>query len=89
MSSSVSVVWVMIFGLASAIAILVGQRLGARDRDGHAEFVRAGAVLMLVGACVVSVMLALFPGLYFAVFTEDPDVLGMVSGTVVVFRSWH
>ncbi|GCE37855.1 Multidrug and toxin extrusion (MATE) family efflux pump YdhE/NorM, homolog [Rhodococcus wratislaviensis] len=84
MSSAVSVVWVIIFGLASAIAILVGQRLGARDRDGHEAFVRAGAVLMLVGSSVVSGMLALFPGLYFALFTDDPEVLALVSGTVAL-----
>ncbi|QSE88039.1 MATE family efflux transporter (plasmid) [Rhodococcus pseudokoreensis] len=84
MGSAVSVVWVIIFGLACAIAILVGQRLGARDRDGHEAFVRAGAVLMLVGSSVVSVVLASFPGLFFGVFTDDPEVLDVVSGTVVI-----
>jgi MATE family multidrug resistance protein len=67
-----SVSFMPAFGLASAGAILVGQAIGAGDRDGVPRIVRltfaaAGSWQGLVGLAYL-----LVPGLLFAPFARDP-----------------
>jgi len=67
-----SVSFMPAFGLASAGAILVGQSIGAGDRDGVPRIVRltfaaAGSWQGLVGLAYL-----LVPGLLFAPFARDP-----------------
>ncbi|MGV9823580.1 MATE family efflux transporter [Nocardia xishanensis] len=64
----------LIFGTGVAIAILVGQRLGADDDLGRRAFVRAGAVLMLALSGATALLIALLSPVLFQLLTANPDV---------------
>lgn len=78
-----SVVWTLIFGVASAIAILAGQRIGADDPAGQRLFIRAGTAVMLVAAATASILLVAFSNSYFAMYTDDSSVREQAVSMVV------
>lgn len=82
MGTTTSLVWMFVFGTGVAIAVLAGQRLGARDDPGRQAFVRAGAVVMLTCSCTVALALAAISPWLFRFLTADPEV-SAAAGTVV------
>lgn len=67
-------IWSVVFSCSSGIAVLVGQRLGAKDLGGALTFQRAGLKLMAALAAVMMVPLFL-PNLAFGLFTPDRAVV--------------
>ncbi|MGV9928908.1 MATE family efflux transporter [Nocardia rhamnosiphila] len=81
MATTTSLVWMFVFGTAVAIAVLVGQRLGAGDHSGRQAFVRAGAVVMLACSCTMALTLAAISPWLFRLLATDPEVAA-AAGTV-------
>ncbi|WP_169814218.1 MATE family efflux transporter [Nocardia mexicana] len=74
MGTAISLVWMFVFGIGTAISVLAGQRLGAADPTGYRAVVRAGTVLVLVTSCTMSLCLAAASPLMFGLFSGDPAV---------------
>ncbi|MBH0780809.1 MATE family efflux transporter [Nocardia bovistercoris] len=70
-----ALIWMFVYGTGAATAILVGQRIGAGDREGRIAFARAGAVLMLAMSCTVATALTVTADRSFALVTGDPAVV--------------
>ncbi|WP_223884630.1 MATE family efflux transporter [Micromonospora craniellae] len=79
---TVTVLWAVIFGASSGIAILVGQRLGAGDLPGAHAYRRSGAVVMAALAVIVVAAPLLAPGVVFHGFTDDPAVVAEARNVV-------
>ncbi|MET8655289.1 MATE family efflux transporter [Nocardia aurea] len=82
MSISISLVWMFVYGTAAAMAILIGQRIGADDRDGRLAFVRAGTALMLSCAGTTAVLLAVAAKPFFGIFTTDSAMIAAAAAVV-------
>lgn len=81
-SVAVSLVWMFVFGIGVAMAVLVGHSIGADDPGERRAVVRAGAILMLATACTTALLLALASPLVFGVLSGDPAV-GAAARSVV------
>lgn len=74
MSLAVSMVWMLVFGIGVATAVLAGQSLGAGDDRGHRAVVRAGGVLMVGASGAVALLLTALSPVLFRLFTHDAAV---------------
>ncbi len=91
-----SLVWVFIFGMMNASAIIVGKTLGAGDRDRaylYAKRLIAGAMLVgavmgVVLACVRLPLISLFGGLSQAV-RDKADIILLLSAATMWFRAFN
>lgn len=63
----------MVFGIGSAMTTLVGLHMGAGAIERAEQIGRAGAILAGTLTGVIGVLLALFPALWVAPFTSDPQ----------------
>ncbi|WP_280368352.1 MATE family efflux transporter [Nocardia wallacei] len=82
MGLAVSVVWMFVFGIGVAIAVLAGQRLGAGDDRGRRAVVRAGAMLMIGASCAVALLLTALAPVLFRLLTSDAEVSAAGAGVV-------
>jgi MATE family multidrug resistance protein len=72
------------FGIASAVAVRVGQAIGRRDPHGA---VRAGWTAIAIGVGFMAAAAAAFliaPGLLMRAFTDDPAVVELGAGLLFV-----
>lgn len=76
MSLAVSLVWMLVFGIGVAVAVLAGQCLGAGDDRGRRAVVRAGAVLMIGASGAVALLLTALSPVLFRLVTGDAAVSG-------------
>ncbi|MEU6562978.1 MATE family efflux transporter [Nocardia nova] len=83
MGLALSVVWMFVFGTGVAIAVLVGQCLGAGDERGRRAVVRAGTILMLGMSAAVAVVIGALSPIVFRLFTNDAAV--NATGRAVVW----
>ncbi|MBF4998986.1 MATE family efflux transporter [Nocardia sp. BSTN01] len=74
MSLAVSLVWMLVFGIGVAVAVLAGQCLGAGDDRGRRAVVRAGAVLMAGASGAVALLLTALSPVVFRLVTGDAAV---------------
>lgn len=84
MVSTVMLLWVVVFSHSSGIAILAGQRLGARDPAGALGYARSGALLMGGLSTLIVLPALVVPGLYFRIFTPDPQVIAHAQAAAPV-----
>lgn len=82
MSLAVSLVWMLVFGIGVAVAVLAGQCLGAGDDRGRRDVVRAGAVLMVGASGAVALLLAALSPVVFRLVTGDAAVSATGRGVV-------
>ncbi|MCC3312611.1 MATE family efflux transporter [Nocardia africana] len=82
MSLAVSMVWMLVFGIGVATAVLAGQSLGAGDDRGRRAVVRAGAVLMVGASGAVALLLAALSPMLFRLVTGDAAVSATGRGVV-------
>ncbi|WP_083871536.1 MATE family efflux transporter [Nocardia aobensis] len=82
MSLAVSLVWMLVFGIGVAVAVLAGQCLGAGDDRGRRAVVRAGAVLMIGTSGAVAVLLTALSPVLFRLVTGDAAVGATGRGLV-------
>lgn len=69
----------MVFGFGAAMNTMVGMNIGAGDvaRSEHIAFVGGSVAAALTG--VIGLTLAVFPGIWIGVFTNDPETLAAGS----------
>lgn len=84
MVSTVLLLWVVVFSHSSGIAILAGQRLGARDPNGALGYARSGALLMAALSSLIVLPALVVPGLYFSAFTPDERVIAHAQAATPV-----
>ncbi|NKY42158.1 MATE family efflux transporter [Nocardia cerradoensis] len=82
MSLAVSLVWMLVFGIGVAVALLAGQCLGAGDDRGRRAVVRAGAVLMIGASGAVALLLTALSPVVFRLVTGDAAVSATGRGVV-------
>jgi len=78
----VSVLWTIVFGASTGIAILAGQRLGAGDLPGAQQVQRAGLALMSLLALTAALPLLVAPRLVIGLFTDDPAIVDAAAAVV-------
>lgn len=83
MVTTITILWVVVFASSSGIAILVGQRLGARDVAGASAYARSGGTLMALLSVVTVLPALLVPDWFFGLFTPDAGVVGAARAAVV------
>ncbi|PPJ21039.1 hypothetical protein C5E44_05395 [Nocardia nova] len=82
MSLAISTVWMLVFGIGVATAVLAGQCLGAGDdRERHAV-VRAGAALMVGASSAVALLLTALSPVLFRLVSGDAAVSATARGVV-------
>jgi MATE family, multidrug efflux pump len=74
----------LIFGLGAAMTSLVGMSVGARNlaRAERIGWVGSGAAAVVAGA--VGLSLALIPGLWIPLFTEDPEIFAAAKAYIQI-----
>lgn len=80
MVTTITIIWVAVFGCSSGIAILAGQRLGAGDPAAALGYARSGGTLMAVLALVAAVPALLVPNPFFGLFSPDAVVVAEAAG---------
>lgn len=77
----------MVFGFGAAMNTMVGMSVGAGNvhRAEHIAFVGGSAAAIITG--VVGLTLAIFPGAWIGLFTEDPDTLA-AGAMYLRFSGW-
>ncbi|MGW0354704.1 MATE family efflux transporter [Nocardia nova] len=82
MSLAISTVWMLVFGIGFATAVLAGQCLGAGDdRERHAV-VRAGAALMVGASSAVALLVTALSPVLFRLVSGDAAVSATARGVV-------
>lgn len=69
------VLWTVIYACSSGVAILVGQRLGARDEKGVESSLRSGWLVTGCLAAAVVLPVVVLPDLVFGAFSGDDEVV--------------
>ncbi|PPJ18742.1 hypothetical protein C5E45_12825 [Nocardia nova] len=82
MSLAISMVWLLVFGIGVATAVLAGQSIGAGDDRGRHAVVRAGAVLMVGASGAVALLLTALSPVLFRLVTGDAAVSASARGVV-------
>ncbi|OXR41472.1 Multidrug resistance protein MdtK [Nocardia cerradoensis] len=82
MSLAVSLVWMLVFGIGVAVALLAGKCLGSGDDRGRQAVVRAGAVLMIGASGAVALLLTALSPVVFRLVTGDAAVSATGRGVV-------
>ncbi|MCR9259766.1 MAG: MATE family efflux transporter [Pseudomonadaceae bacterium] len=74
----------LIFGLGAAMTSLVGMSVGARnfERAERIGWVGSGAAALVAG--LVGLSLALVPGLWIPLFTEDPEIFAAAKAYIQI-----
>lgn len=75
-------------GLAQAAAILVGQAMGAGERERAVATGRSAIRFGLLFTGALALLLFIFPDLVLAVFTEDPAVLSIARITLRIASAY-
>jgi putative MATE family efflux protein len=70
--------------LATAASILVGQQMGARQRDGAVTTARRSMIYGVAAMVGLGVVLFIFPTFFAGIFTSDPEVLKITNVTLRV-----
>jgi Na+-driven multidrug efflux pump len=71
-------------GLATAASILVGQQMGARQREGAVATARRSMIYGVAAMVGLGVVLFIFPTFFAGIFTSDPGVLQITKVTLRV-----
>jgi putative MATE family efflux protein len=75
---------VVMFAMGSAVAILVGQRLGAGDRDGAIDINNKLLFFTFVSYLVIGLLLVLASPLIPLLYNVEPDVRSMASRFLMI-----
>ena len=69
--------WIMINGIMMASATMIGQNMGAGNRERMKKTVNIAAIVCAVSAAVFMALFYLLPGEIYSLFTDDPEVIEM------------
>lgn len=66
---------IILSGLSTGVAIMVGQSLGRKDYDGCDNIIKEGIKLAVINMIVFIIPYILFPGALMKIFTHDTEVV--------------
>jgi len=75
--------WAVSSAVGGSSAILVGQRMGARDKEGTQKIVRYSLKIALLCTIVPSIILVFTAGPLGLLFTRDPNIIGMMEAVAI------
>lgn len=67
--------FIILSGLSTGVAIMVGQSLGRRDYDGCDRIIKEGNTLALINMIIFIIPYMIFPELFIKIFSRDPGTL--------------
>jgi putative MATE family efflux protein len=72
-----SYTFIILSGLSTGVAIMVGQSLGRRDYEGCNKIILEGTKLAFINMIIFIVPYMLFPQLFIKIFTQDVNVVNV------------
>lgn len=69
----------LVFGLGASMTSLVGMSVGANNLDRALQVARTGGLSAFVLAGGIGTLLALLPGLWIPLFTDNPEVIAVAT----------
>jgi len=76
--------WAVSSAVGGSTAILVGQRMGARDKEGTHKIVQYSLKIALLSTIVPSLILVFTAGPLGLLFTHNADIIGMMEAVAII-----